>query len=218
MIDYTKKTVVDGDPEKLGTWHKGVLKVMSFKHKKVLDIGCGSGSFLLHLKDVTSEVAGVDPNKENCEVVRRHGIEVFNDYPENLPKEYYAKFDIATNFEVIEHTYTHKEIVKTMSDVLVTSGVGVITTPNAFNIMRRIKFLFLEEHHDSLMDPTRSDSPEHLRLWSYPMMKRLCDNIPGIAVNKVLGISSVGGRVFVLRNRFLVGFLAQHLVAILKKK
>lgn len=218
MIDYAKKTIVDGDPEKLGTWHKAVLTFISFDNKNVIDLGCGSGSFLLHVKNVAKRVTGIDPNKENCEVVKQYGLEVVNDYPENLSKELYSKFDIATNFEVIEHTYTHKDIVTAMSCLLVSSGVGIITTPNAFNIMRRAKFVFFEEHHDSLMDPTRSSSPEHLRLWSYPMMKRLCDTTPGIVVTKVLGISSVKGKVFVLRNRFLIGFFAQHLVAVLKKK
>lgn len=218
MIDYAKKTVVDGDPEKLGTWHKAVLTFIAFDNKNVIDLGCGSGSFLLHIKSGAKGVMGVDPNKENCEVTKQHGLEVVNDYPENLSKELYSKFDVATNFEVIEHTYTHKDIVTAMSRLLVSSGMGIITTPNAFNIMRRVKFLFFEEHHDSLMDPTRSQSPEHIRLWSHPMMKRLCTDIPGISVERVYGISLIGQKLVVIKNRFLVGLFAQHLVAVLKKR
>ena len=62
MIDYGKKNTVDGTIDSLGVWHKAALKVVDFKNKKVLDIGCGSGSFLSYIRKEAAEILGLDPN------------------------------------------------------------------------------------------------------------------------------------------------------------
>lgn len=217
MINYSNKIEIDGDPEKIGVWHKGVLSLTSFHNKKVLDIGCGSGGFLLHIRETAERVVGLDPNKNNCEVTVSKGIETINDYPQNIAKEYHGTFDVVTTFEVIEHLYVHNEIVHGVATLLRQGGIGIVTTPNAFNIVRRLKFFFLEEHHDSLLDPTRSKAPEHIRLWSYGMMKRLCREETSMRVTNIYGISSFGTKTIVIKNRILVGLFAQHLVAFLKK-
>lgn len=219
MMDYSKKTISDGDPNRLGVWHKAVLSLVSVSGKSVIDIGCGTGGFLRQCKNEKAKIiTGIDPNTENFLVAQKYGIDIVNDFPENLSNSFFSQYDIATCFEVIEHTYTHKDIVSTIGHVLTRGGVGVITTPNAFNIMRRVKFIFMEEHHDSLMDPTRAEYPEHVRLWSYSMMKRLCShNDDGLFVDKVLGLVVLSGKPVILKNRILIGLFSQHLIAFLKK-
>lgn len=218
MMDYSKKTFSDGDPNRLGVWHQAVFSIISTANKCIIDIGCGTGGFLKQCKNENAKlITGVDPNKENFLIAKKFGIDVINDFPENLDSSFFSQYDIATCFEVIEHTYTHKDIIKSISQLLRSGGTGIITTPNAFNVMRRIKFTFLEEHHDSLMDPTRAKYPEHVRLWSCPMMKRLCDHLNDITVTQVYGLVVINGRPIILKNRILVGLFSQHLIAFLKK-
>lgn len=216
MIDYSKKDVYDGDPEKYSVWHEAALRLLDFKNKNVLDIGCGSGGFLLYIKNSAKSVTGIDPNKENQKACLKNSLDVLCDYPENI-HDMGLKFDIATCFEVIEHLYRHTEIVSAMSRMLCQGGMGIITTPNAFNIMRKIKFLFYNEHHDTLMDPTRSEQPEHIRAWSLGMMYRLCRGNSNLHVAKVYGVSKIFGKIFIFKNEVCINIFAQHLVAILKK-
>jgi hypothetical protein len=55
MIDYSKKASHDGDPEVLEIWHKAILELLVFDNKSVIDIGCGSGSFLSKIKGSTKK-------------------------------------------------------------------------------------------------------------------------------------------------------------------
>lgn len=218
MIDYSKKGFSDGSPEEIGVWHKAVLNLILVKEKRVIDVGCGSGGFLYTcLKKGAKIVTGIDPNKENCRLVEKSNIEVINDYPENIQSNYHGVYDIATCFEVIEHTYTHKEIVVSMCNLLKNNGVAIISTPNAFNIIRRIKFTIFAEHHDSLMDPTRAEHPEHIRLWSFTMMQRIANTVPEMKLVETIGFVTLFGKIFILKNRFLVSLFSQHLIVFLKK-
>ena len=216
MIDYSKKTLLDGNPNSCSVWHKAVLKLFSFKNNSIVDIGCGSGSFLLAIKKEAGNIVGIDPNNKNCEEVKTHGIIAINDYPENIT-EYDTTFDIATCFEVVEHLYTHTDIVHSMAKMLRSGGQGIISTPNAFNIVRTIVFLFKQEHHDLLLDPTRTLTPEHIRLWSYGMMKRICDTEPTLKVDKIYGIGIIFGKLYIFTNKFFTRLFSQHLIVILRK-
>lgn len=216
MIDYSKKISSDGNTKILGIWHKAVLKLFKFDNKSVVDIGCGSGSFLLAIKDKAKNVLGIDPNKANYEKLLENGIAGINDYPEKVTG-HDSSFDIATCFEVIEHLYTHTDIIKAMSKMLQVGGEGIITTPNAFNIARAIAFLFKQEHHDILLDPTRSAEPEHIRLWSYGMMKRICDKEPELKVEHVYGVGTMFGKLQIYTNEFMIRLFSQHLIVVFKK-
>ena len=51
MLDYSAKTSHDGDPDKYSLWHEGVLREYNFDNRDTLDIGSGTGGFLLHIRD-----------------------------------------------------------------------------------------------------------------------------------------------------------------------
>jgi hypothetical protein len=104
-----------------------------------------------------------------------------------------------------------------MRRMLNPGGQGVITTPNAFNIARVITFLFKQEHHDPLLDSTRSKEPEHIWLWSYGMIKRICDDEPELTVQYIYGIVTVFGKIIILTNKFMIRYFSKHLIIIFKK-
>lgn len=216
MVDYSSKSTHDGDPDKYSIWHDGVLGKFDFTDKDVLDIGCGTGGFLKYVSTMARSVVGIDPNTENCLIATSIGLRAICDYPENV-SGMDNSFDVATCFEVIEHLYDHHGVMSAMSKMLRSGGLAIISTPNAFNIMRQIKFVLAHEHHDSLMDPTRANEPEHIRGWSIGMMKRLANDSSNLKVTKVYGVGNIFGRTFVFENSILVKFLAQHLIAVIKK-
>ncbi len=217
MIDYSKKTSVDGDTDKLGVWHRAVLTLLNADGKKVLDLGCGTGGFLKHISSQTQEILGVDPNKHNCDVAVHNGVQALPIYPGQL-SGYDNHFDIVTCFEVIEHLYDHHEIVGTCARVLKPHGRAYITTPNAFHIARMMTFVFRQEHRDPLMDPTLTDEPEHIRLWSYGMAHRITKRHLHLKVAHVYGCLTILGRTILIRNELLVRVLSQHLIIIVTKE
>ena len=215
MIDYKIKKNIDGSQSTFFKWHVVVLKKIDFVNKKVLDMGCGAGGFLNYLKNnYKSNVIGIDPNSENIKICRYHNIQVYNDYANELlnNEELVDRFDIVTSFEVLEHVYSYKDLFLPAFLFLKEGGFFCISTPNAFHIFR-ILSMILGDHRDILMDPTRNEEPEHIRLYSYKMIKRaFCkSNFNNI---KIYGILRIFKYNIILKNRFLINYFAQHLIGI----
>ena len=173
MLDYANK--VHGDTEELCPWHRGVLLVSDFKGKRVLDIGCGSGAFLKSIQNDAEALLGLDPNPINIAAASKHGIDAWNEY---FSSELHSRLSlfrpsVITCFEVIEHIYSPMELFGEARSLLQESGGGIfiVSTPNAFNIRRSLSFVFNQKHHDPMMDPTRFDEPEHIRAYSFGMLK-----------------------------------------------
>ncbi|NEO94117.1 MAG: class I SAM-dependent methyltransferase [Moorea sp. SIO3G5] len=99
---------------------------------RILDIGCGNGSFTNFIAKNGYEVVGVEESES--------GIKLASDnFPDcqfiqgsiyNLPyTELSDKFDIVISLEVIEHLFYPKELVRAAKKVLKPHGRLIITTP-----------------------------------------------------------------------------------------
>lgn len=69
---------------------------------KVLDIGCGSGSFLFALKSEGLKPFGTDVAKAAVEALERASFNVVQGSLHTVPEEW-GNFDVVTLFEVLEH-------------------------------------------------------------------------------------------------------------------
>jgi len=96
----------------------------------LLDIGAAYGYFLKLARDNGFAVFGVEPNKES----RRIAKEKFNiDLEDAFFDENYKnaqKFDVITNFHVIEHTLNPLEFIQNIRDHLKDDGIVIFETPN----------------------------------------------------------------------------------------
>lgn len=216
MIDYRTKQEVDGDLNVLGTWHRAALRVLSVTGKRVLDIGCGSGSFLKAVQPTTAEVLGIDPNPHNIEVLTEHAIGGRVGYVEDFTAELKGRFDIATCFEVVEHLYAPWELFAGAHAALVTGGLFVVSTPNAFHVLRGLDFLFRQKHRDVLMDPSRCAAPEHIRLWSATMLIRALQKAHFGDV-RCYGVVRLFNKTILLKRTILIRLCAQNLICVGKK-
>ncbi|WP_424099132.1 class I SAM-dependent methyltransferase [Moorena producens] len=99
---------------------------------RILDIGCGNGSFTNFIAQQGYEVVGVEESES--------GIQLASDnFPDcqfiqgsiyNLPyTELSDKFDIVISLEVIEHLFYPKELVRAAKKILKPHGRLIITTP-----------------------------------------------------------------------------------------
>lgn len=213
MIDYHLKG--NADTTDLCVWHVGALRQMDFAGKRVLDIGCGSGAFLKHIRQQGAECLGIDPNPLNCRIARESGLDILEGYFSADFHDELCRFkpQIVTCFEVIEHIYSPMEIFNEVKCLLqqTANGTFIVTTPNAFNIMRAVSFVSQQRHHDPMMDPIRFEAPEHIRAYSYQMLKTGLSKV-GFKNVSGKGVLTVRGKTMLLHNSWMAKWFGQNLI------
>lgn len=108
------------------------------KNKKILDLGCGDGSFISWLNSINfKNIEGVDISQEQVELAKKNKIKniVLLDAKEYL-KNNINKFDMIFARDFLEH-FTKKEVIVILNLInksLKKDGILVIQTVNAENI------------------------------------------------------------------------------------
>lgn len=104
---------------------------------KLLDIGCGAGTFLIEARNMGYEVAGQEVAPYFIEYCRtEQNLTIYGDFMENLDLVP-GSFDCVTNFDVIEHHPDPKRLVSQMYDLLRPGGLAVISTHDIGNFFAR---------------------------------------------------------------------------------
>jgi len=137
---------------------------------RLLDVGCGNGSFLDKMRHLGWEVAGVEPDGEAVAVARkRFGLEIFKG---SLDEAGFSdeSFDAITMNHVIEHVPDPIELLKECRRVLKPGGRLWVATPN-IKSLGHYKF---GEHWRGL------EVPRHLTLFS-PGALQSCAESAGLA-------------------------------------
>ena len=102
---------------------------------KILDIGCGMGTFLKCAVERGWKSFGLEPNCANREKLRtKHGIEVFEDdfFTGTIPEK---DFDAVALWDLIEHVPNPEAWVRRCGSFLKPGGVLIIATPNHFSLL-----------------------------------------------------------------------------------
>ena len=100
---------------------------------ELLDIGCGTGNFLVAARDAGYSVTGteLDRNaasfaKDQLGLPRVLGLTI-SEFAERYPKD---KFDVVTFFEVLEHQSAPQEFLKAVKSCLRPRGYIALSVPN----------------------------------------------------------------------------------------
>jgi ubiquinone/menaquinone biosynthesis C-methylase UbiE len=101
---------------------------VSLQGKRVLDLGCGIGSYTEELAQRAQWVCGLDPLESNLQQFRKQ-IPRIQGVGENLPFAT-ASFDAITMIEVLEHTDSDVQVLRECFRVLKPSGVLILFVPN----------------------------------------------------------------------------------------
>ncbi len=107
--------------------------INSFKtsEQSLLDIGCGTGDFLVTCKNNGWNVVGVEPNKNARDLAesklnKQSTSTIFSDI-EQLTSE---KFDVITLWHVLEHVPNLETYILKLKSLLKPNGVLVVAVPN----------------------------------------------------------------------------------------
>lgn len=136
--------------------------------KKILDVGCGNGGYLLSLKslgwDACTQIYGIDfPNEtlRHLRDIEHINIIEGNFFETDLPENF---FDVVTLRHVLEHLSTPASALKKVFNILKPGGVVLINVPNFKSIEALLVFKEKWRH---------IDAPRHLFHFSPKTLKRL---------------------------------------------
>jgi SAM-dependent methyltransferase len=101
----------------------------TLRGKRVVDVGCGLGSFLLSMRMGGAEPLGVEISREARDFVRQHlGLPVYENLSEVLAQT--GPVDAIVFNDVVEHVVCPADLLGTAVKVLRPRGVLAIWTPN----------------------------------------------------------------------------------------
>lgn len=122
-----------------------------FKGKKILDVGCGTGGFVIAACKKGAIVTGLEPDKEALNICRLkqkefglNNVEFKEGFSEELPLSN-NKFDIIYSLTVLEHVKDIKKTILEIARVVKKGGMIYIKTPNYLS--------FYEAHYKILWLP-----------------------------------------------------------------
>jgi SAM-dependent methyltransferase len=97
---------------------------------RILDLGCATGNYCLHLRSLGYEIAGADVQPEYVRIAKSRGVDAYlieNGVP--LPD---ASFDTVLLFEVLEHLHDPVAVLKEARRLC--RGRVLVTTPHSGDI------------------------------------------------------------------------------------
>lgn len=122
----------------------GPLKQMFYsfpyfvEHGKVLDIGCGNGSYLFGLKELGWDTCGVEMDKNTANAARELlGLNIYNGNFEEIDLTP-GSFDVITMWHSLEHFYDPTATLKKAYSLLKPEGIIILGLPNAISFEARI--------------------------------------------------------------------------------
>lgn len=141
-----------------GCYQKRYERVLTLcKKGKILDIGCGEGSFLRKFPTSSWQISGVEINKNLAEFAKTHtkNATIITKPIESarFPKK---NFDIITLWHVLEHLHNPKVVLKSLNKLINPNGYLVIEVPNGNSIYRKL----FKAHWQLLL------LPQHLFFWT----------------------------------------------------
>ncbi|RKS55398.1 methyltransferase family protein [Gillisia mitskevichiae] len=135
------------------------IETHSQKKGKLLDIGAGTGEFLLTAKNKGWKVKGIEPDENARELAQKKGLKLVSD-SSNFKAE---KFDVITMWHVFEHVYDLKNQIIELEQLLKKGGLLIIAVPN----FKSYDALYYKEHWAAF------DVPRHLWHFSRKSFEKL---------------------------------------------
>ena len=106
----------------------------SLRGANILDVGCGAGSLLDMLKNISLSQVGVEPCSPYLESLSKHGYKIYSSVSEAI-KDKKGMIDYGFSIQVIEHVKNPIEFLKEIRKLIKPGGRLLISTPNRNDIL-----------------------------------------------------------------------------------
>jgi len=103
-----------------------LINCYSVSDKNLLDVGAGTGDFLLGAKNGGWQVCGMEPNATAIKKASEKGITLYPDFSQLQNK----KFNVITLWHVLEHLPNLEEQIQNLKKHLTENGTLIIAVPN----------------------------------------------------------------------------------------
>lgn len=138
---------------------------------KVVEIGCGIGTFLEKAHDRASEVIGFEYNQQALEIAKSKGLAVYGTGDNRIDLKR-GTFDSVFSFHVLEHVRNPVAFVEEMTTWIKPGGKIGLSVPNMNGPLRFI-------------NPCVSNMPPHHATgWKLVTMQALCKKL-GLTIERV---------------------------------
>lgn len=127
----------------------------------VLEVGCGDGQFLEHLKNKNIACAGLELNEKAIEAGRNKGLNVHADTIQDFARTHKSSFDVVCYFQVLEHITDVHSFLQASVDVLKPGGKLIVCVPNNAGFLKYDKSNLLNQ------------PPHHMGLWTAASLANL---------------------------------------------
>lgn len=105
-----------------------------------IEIGCGDGSFLNHMKPLVENLLGIEPSRCFAEEASSKGFEIICDYVSSKNTITKRTFDIFASRQVFEHLPDPLDVLKGIRALLHQGSVGLIEVPNGYDSFQAARF------------------------------------------------------------------------------
>ena len=115
----------------------------------VLDIGCNKAEIRHFLPNVS--YYGIDINKSQIKELNKKGLKVFyaDLNKDELPIT--KKFDYILMLDILEHLVNPRDLIIKSKQLLKKDGYLIISLPNDYHLLNKIRFLFNQELFQSFV-------------------------------------------------------------------
>lgn len=146
-------------------WIYKVIELIPDHSCKILDVGCGEGTYSALLKKTGNEVWGIEISEKASERVRTKIARVIVQDAEKVWKIPSNHFDIVTMLRYLEHVFDYNFQLQEARRVLKENGELIIFSPN-MSILERARLLFG-------CVPAYALHMEHIRQFTKPFLFKI---------------------------------------------
>ena len=161
-----------------------VRKYVPLEGKKILDVGCGIGTYLQAFKQFTDDLYGVEVDEKRAEKAKKVTPDIFVVPAEKLPFEN-ATFEVVFSHEVLEHVDDDRKAIEEALRVLKPGGYLIIFVPNRLFPFETHGFYFRGRYIfgnipliNYLPDSLRNKLAPHVRAYTAQDLKKLFKGLP----------------------------------------
>lgn len=158
--------------------------------QKVLDVGCGDGTYSAVLKANANEVWGIEISEKYGKLAQKKIDKVIIQDAEEewkVPSNY---FDVVTMNSYLEHVFDYNFQLQEAKRVLKDHGCLFVFVPNV-SILERIRLLFG-------LYPVYADCMEHIRLFTKPFLSKILRENGFDPIGIYRGIQKISLRIKIL--------------------